>query len=463
VIIRRLAAGAVVAGVSLLIFEVSSVCFRDTDAKGVLIREAEAADAVEAPGKYAGASSCDGASCHGKNPPKDTPPALNEFTTWKGSPPDAPPDRHSVAFKALKDKAKGGDERSAGIMKKLNEIEKSNDTAETSERCLTCHGVAVHDYGVGKKNPGAAVGKHPELQLKNYKADDGVSCDGCHGPAEKWVKKHDKKEWATKEWAKDGGKSGGSQKLYDEYGIYYSKDLELWANQCVRCHLKLDSNMEEAGHPILVPFELFYQSSATPHWRDYSTAKDSPELPAAGPMNAAYLWQTGQAAALREALQQVVAHAKAKPELLKGTVERAQSHYTVFRHALKTLNADAAKQFDEAMPKLDPAAAEKLVAVIAPLVRAAADAKIAAADVNGLIKDIANDPAILESQANADQAARAFYALNSARLSASNPAALAENPPKDPVIVAINAMFDKPDPKGAEFKKALESIKGAIK
>jgi hypothetical protein len=31
------------------------------------------------------------------------------------------------------------------------------------------------------------------------------------------------------------------------------------------------------------------------------------------------------------------------------------------------------------------------------------------------------------------------------------------------VILAINAMFDKPDPKGAEFKGALEKIKGAIK
>ncbi len=462
-IIRRLAAGAVVAGVSLLVLETSSVLFRHADTSGVLIRDAEAADVVEAPGKYYGASTCDGASCHGKAEPRATLPALQEYPTWKTGVGGGAPDRHSVAFKALKAKDKGGDPQSYPIMEKLNAIEGTKDTSETSERCLTCHGVAVHDYGVGKKNPGAAVGKHKELQTPKYTPEDGVSCDGCHGPAEKWFKKHDKKEWAPKEWVKAGGKTGGSQKLYDDYGIYYSKDLELWANQCVRCHLKLDTNLEDAGHPTLVPFELFYQSSATPHWRDYSTAKDAPELPGAGPMNAAYLWQTGQVAALREALQQVVTHAKAKPEQLKAVVERAQSHYTVLRHALKTFGADAAKQLDEAMPKLDPAVAEKLIPVISPLVRTAADAKIDAAYVNGLLKDIANDPAILENQANADQGARALNALNSARLSAANPAALAENPPKETVLVAIFAMFDKPDVKGADFKKQLETIKGAIK
>ena len=167
-----------------------------------------------APGKYFGASSCDASSCHSRPEPRKDSPALQEYTTCTATEQDGiPRDRHSFAYKRLKSKEKGGDERSAEIMAKLNAAVKSAETAQTSERCLTCHGVAVADYGVGRKNPGVAVGKHSELQGKGFRADDGVSCDGCHCPAEKRFSTHDKKGWISEQWTKLGGKAGGSEKL----------------------------------------------------------------------------------------------------------------------------------------------------------------------------------------------------------------------------------------------------------
>jgi len=448
------------------------VALVSAEAVRALFPVARAGDPIQTPGKYLGASTCSGASCHEKpDKPRDTPPGLQEYTTWSTPNSDgSPADRHSYAFKRLKPKAKGGDDRSPEIMKKLNEIEKTSETAETSERCLTCHGVAVHDYGVGKSNPGAAVGKHKELQGGKFRPEDGVSCDGCHGPAEKWLKLHDKKNWTIAEWQKQGGKSGGSQKLYDAFGIYFSKDLELWANQCVRCHLRIDTNLIDAGHPDLNAFELFYQNQfVPPHWRDYTTAAPSPELPAAGPMHAAVVWQTGQAVALRASLEQVRVRKDAKPEHLAAAIERATAHWVTLRHALARFAPDAAKPLDEAMSDLkgsgDAAAkaAEKALEVLKPVARAAADAKCDLASVTDVMKGIANDPQILESQRFAEQATKALYSLGYARLAQTKPDDLLANPPADPVMKAVYAMLEAIDPKADTFKKSLGEIKAALK
>ena len=150
--------------------------------RACLLPDAGAAPPQDAPGKYQGAMTCDGASCHGKKEARAEPPYLTEYVSFTGrSPEGAAYDRHSIAFKRLKDKGQDSDEHSKAIMEKLNALEGTKDAATTSERCLTCHGVSVHDYGMGKG--GLAVGRVKELQGKGYKAEDGVSCDGCHGPA----------------------------------------------------------------------------------------------------------------------------------------------------------------------------------------------------------------------------------------------------------------------------------------
>jgi hypothetical protein len=313
----------------------------------------EGADAAppppDAPGKYFGASSCAGSGCHSAPAPRAEPPYLQEYTTWSAQNPETglPQDRHAYAFNRLYE------ESSTAIMEKLNGLEGTKDTADQSDRCLTCHGVSVHDYGTGKG--GLPIAKHKELIGGKFAPEDGVSCDGCHGPYEKYGPLHNQKDWAPTQW-----KKMGSLKLYNELGIYYSKDLELWAGQCVRCHLAIDTNLIDAGHPDLVPFELYGQSQAVPpHWRDYATAAPKgAELPAPGPFHGVRVWGTGQAAALRSAALQLAARARgekrnrATREHLEVAFERLAGHHHVLRHALERSLPDAAKEVHARMDEL---------------------------------------------------------------------------------------------------------------
>lgn len=436
---------------------------------------------VAAPGKYLGASTCDGANCHTKAEAREKPPYLTEYTSWSALKEDGTPyDRHSYAWKRLRGADKGGDDRSPAIMAKLNAMEGTKDLAEASQRCLSCHGTSVHDYGVGKQNPGAAVGLSKELQGARYRPEEGVSCDGCHGPAEKWLKTHDKQDWTIAEWKKLGGASGGSQALYDKHGIYYSKDLVLWADQCVRCHLKIDTNLIDAGHPDLLSFELFTHNSQVPHWREYSTAGNDPALPAAGPTHAASEWLVGQAAALREALGQVESRAKgegkdkATAEHLATAWKRASAHWGVLRHALKTLQPKAHEELQAAMAGLAPVAAApdkaketaglagKARAAAAGLLRPLADAPVDGKAVLALLRAVAEDKDALADQLAADQLRLAAYALCYAHLQATNPDALMADPPADKVLVAVYALYESPDLASPGFKAAHKALLEAL-
>lgn len=438
------------------------------------LREAGAAPPADAPGKYFGASSCSGANCHAAAEPRATPPGLQEYTTWSTVNPETqlPQDRHNYAYNRLYE------DRSKEIMAALNKAEGTQEEATDSDRCLTCHGVSVHDYGTGKG--GVAIGKRKDLQGGKYEPADGVSCDGCHGPAEKWLKPHTEKEWAPKKW-----RELGSEKLYNELGIYYSKDAVLWASQCVRCHLAMDTNLLEAGHPDLVPFELSGQSQAVPpHWRDYQAAHAEKELPASGAFHGIHLWQTGQAVALAAAAKQVALrargekHNKADPRFIREAVERASGHWALLQHALKRAAPEAAKAIAAQMAALeaagagdkpDPAkvaaAADEVAKTVKPLARTLADGKIDDAYAKGVLADVAADPGALASRRTAEQTIMGLYAIYASWLAKANPATAAD-PSGDAVMTAIYEGFGPlagPEPhKDAAFKGALEKVKAGL-
>jgi hypothetical protein len=192
------------------------------------------------------------------------------------------------------------------------------------------------------------VSENKKLQ-KGYKAAEGVSCDGCHGPASGWLEGHLPEHWAPKEWLSHGGAkapAAASEEMWEKRGLFYSKDLVLWARQCARCHLSIESDLIEAEHPPLRNFELYDQNKGVPpHWRDYTKAKDTPELPGAGPMHFARMWQVGQVIALEAALRQTLGYLKDKRGMkhLLGSVQRAGSHHMVLSHALNTYDATKAK------------------------------------------------------------------------------------------------------------------------
>lgn len=436
--------------------------------------------APEAPAKFLGVARCGGTNCHGQEQPRQPPPHMNESISWAGV--DAagfPHDFHSYAWRRLSE-----DPLSPRIMEALNQREGTNDEATSSGRCVTCHGASIHDLGRGRKNPRAPVALYPELRGAMFRKEEGVTCDGCHGPAEKWLKPHEKRGWAAERWNEAGGRDGGGEKLYDELGLYYSKDLVLWAEQCVRCHLRIDTNMLDAGHLDLISFELFGQNEYTPHWRDYSREQPSPDLPAAGPSHAAVVWIVGQTVTVREAARQLrdrtlgTAHDRVDTAHVRNAIQRLGSHWVALRAGLATLAPDAraplAAAIDPllAMERDDPhdhqalaAGATRVIELLAPLPRRLADLPPGSVDlarVEAIMAALLADRTATADGLRAAVLMRSLYALNYARLSHRDPQALVPNPPTEPVMIALDEMWEDPDPVRESFKAALEKIRAAL-
>ncbi len=188
---------------------------------------------------FTGAQSCASSSCHGGGK------GHNESLIFERK------DRHAVAAGIL---AKGTSLRIAEALGITGDPGKA-------AQCTVCH------------SPMEAVA--PERLVKGLpKADRGVSCEACHGPAEAWLRFHTRTDVTYHQIV--------------GLGLRDMNDIHGRANVCVACHLNLDEPIRRAGHPELY-FELDGQSVAQPpHYKD--------ERPSIGPRS----WLTGQAVALRE-------------------------------------------------------------------------------------------------------------------------------------------------------------------
>jgi Cytochrome c554 and c-prime len=229
--------------------------------------------------KYTGAASCGSSSCHGSNKPKADFPKLNENIVWQQK------DKHAKAYATLtNEKLKSGVSPSK-IAQNLK-IAK----AETSSKCLVCHAVDVK----------------PELRGPKFDITEGVHCDGCHGPAEKWLEPHAEKGWTHEKSV--------------AVGMYDTKSMLLRAEKCVSCHLAIDHEMVAAGHPDLLAFELdTFSAQMPPHWRDK------------GQFAPTKAWATGQVISLREAAKQLGDRANATGPLLTDALGKVQGHGAVVK------------------------------------------------------------------------------------------------------------------------------------
>ena len=257
-----------------------------------------APESVHAQGnyKYTGAASCGASNCHGSTKPKADFPKLNENVVWFQK------DKHAKAYATLtNEKLKSGVSPSK-IATNLK-IAK----AETSSKCLVCHAVDVK----------------PELRGPKFDISEGVHCDGCHGPAEKWLEPHAEKGWTHEQ----------SVKL----GMYDTKSFLLRAEKCVSCHLAIEHGMVAAGHPDLLAFELdTFSATMPPHWRDK------------GAWAGSKAWATGQVISLREAAKQLGDRAagNASGPLLTDALGKVQGHGAVVRVLLGVVAADAQKSVE---------------------------------------------------------------------------------------------------------------------
>jgi hypothetical protein len=187
--------------------------------------------------KFYGPDSC--AGCH--SPPAKFPTdfvQLSEYETWFQK------DKHSIAYKVL-------EEDRAQRMGKILNIAPTK-----SDACLNCHAMNFPEDRQGD-----------QFSIKN-----GVTCDGCHGPAQHWFGEHTQKSWRLKP---------GVEK--EAMGMVDVRDPVKRTRMCLSCHL---GNVEEgkvvthemyaAGHPPLPGVDVATFSRILPqHWRDL---KDIPFL-----------------------------------------------------------------------------------------------------------------------------------------------------------------------------------------
>jgi Cytochrome c554 and c-prime len=164
--------------------------------------------------KSMGVVNCANSLCHGSVQPfKDSNVLQNEYVTWSRV------DKHARAYKVL------FNDQSARIARNLG-----LGNASEAKICLDCHA-----HNVVKAQRG-----------ERFKFDDGVSCEACHGPSERWLPKH----------VEDGAKHAGNLAT----GLFPTDDPSERARLCLSCHFGnadrfVTHRIMGAGHPRL-SFEL---------------------------------------------------------------------------------------------------------------------------------------------------------------------------------------------------------------
>lgn len=321
--------------------------------------------------KYTGAGSCAAAACHGSATEKDGGATRhNENHIWSNN------DAHAKAYTQLLE------DTSKEIAKKL----KIEDAAK-SERCLNCHGLSgftKHENTVHR-----IVLKPEQINAEKYSVEDGVSCDACHGPADKYLKPHTEKGWTAKLRT-----DLGSEKLFNEWGLYDTKNLKFRADVCLSCHLRIEADLVAAGHPEL-PFELSIMSSDESwiHWRNH------------GEWFGAKAWAMGQAVSLRESAMQTAERTKAGADekLIKASYDRMLGHAILTRQAAEAVDAEGRAALDKLLGDVkanwaDAAKREAALKEVAKAVDAWSD------KLNGIAFDKAKTEKILAGIASEGEA-----------------------------------------------------------
>jgi Cytochrome c554 and c-prime len=229
--------------------------------------------------KNNGAGSCSAVACHGSIAPVPGSKVLrNEHTTWVSD------DPHSLAYQAL------FSQRSTRIARNLAGGSETFTPAHQDSQCLACH---------------ATPRSVADLKATAGLNQDGVACEACHGPSQKWLSEHTSSAWINR-----------SAHEKETAGFYDTKNLARRAGICAGCHVGSRSSLDDldpfpardvnhdliaAGHPRLT-FELAaYLDNLPVHWleKDRNAAPDFPVR----------AWSVGQAESARAALDLLAARA----------------------------------------------------------------------------------------------------------------------------------------------------------
>jgi hypothetical protein len=236
---------------------------------------AEVEDTASSGLRWQGAVSCSSSACHGADGPAGA--KRSEYRTWLVH------DKHARAYAVL------FDDRSKRIEMNLKRIQDPDAARpESNDLCLKCH-VDPH-YADRQHNP-----RISSEDLLN----DGVGCESCHGPAEKWLSPH-----VTRAWRQQS-----AQEKEERFGLRQTKRLLERGKACVVCHIgsgDLDVNHDliAAGHPRL-KFEYGNELARMhKHWRVDDDKRRHPDYEAR-------VWLTGQFLAAETALELLASRAAA--------------------------------------------------------------------------------------------------------------------------------------------------------
>ncbi|MGA2550341.1 MAG: multiheme c-type cytochrome [Burkholderiaceae bacterium] len=207
--------------------------------------------------KTLGTVNCANSTCHGSiSEFHDSKVLQTEYVTWSRL------DKHTRTYQVLLNAQSRRIAKNLGLPK----------PAQESSLCLDCH---AHDVPA-------------TLQGERFKLSDGVVCESCHGPAERWIKTH--------------LEPNPSHARNIEAGLYPTDAPIARARLCLSCHFGnsdkfVTHRLMGAGHPRL-SFELETFSMIEPAHFRLTRAENSDLMRWDG----VKIWAIGQALAVSETL-----------------------------------------------------------------------------------------------------------------------------------------------------------------
>jgi hypothetical protein len=214
--------------------------------------------------EWRGSASCAAAACHNTSGrPGDK---GSEYSTWVTR------DPHARAYEALFN----------AESKRIARLLKLPEPAHETLLCLKCH----VQPEVEKLSAGDRSGRRDNAILA-----DGVGCEACHGPAERWLTSH----YAPPLLAMSRAEKE------QRFGMRDTTDLMTRAKVCVTCHVggghgDVNHDLIAAGHPRLAFEYAAYHANLPKHWRYAREVEQKPDIEAE-------LWLIGRATSARAALR----------------------------------------------------------------------------------------------------------------------------------------------------------------
>ncbi len=202
-----------------------------------------------------GVVTCASSLCHGSIAGWDgSPVQQNEYIVWSRL------DKHARAYALLLN------EKSRSIAVKLNLPQ----PAHQSRVCLDCH---AHHPAESAPRPAPAHG-----------VADGIGCEGCHGPAQRWIAPH------TAPGASHAGNIRG--------GLYPVDQPLARAKLCLSCHFGstdkyVSHRIMAAGHP-----RMSFEMETFTHLQPAHFKVDADYIRRKGNIDGVRIWAIGQAVAV---------------------------------------------------------------------------------------------------------------------------------------------------------------------